>query len=85
MRPVIVITPQVRNLTTTKPRSKLRQASIYVSDDPQREVLRIESAVFIGRVITELDSFTPLNEARRPPIQLVRGTEDRDEMRAQMR
>jgi hypothetical protein len=76
MRPVIVITPQVRNLTTTKPRSKLRQASIYVSDDAQRDVLRIESAVFIGRVITELDSFTPIAEAHRPPIQLVRGANE---------
>ncbi len=85
LRPVIVITPQVRNLTTTKPRAKLRQASIYVSDDPQREVLRIESAVFIGRVITELDSFTPLNEVRRPPIQLVHSSEEPGDMRAQMR
>jgi hypothetical protein len=85
LRPVIVITPQVRNLTTTKPRSKLRQASIYVSDDPQREVLRIESAVFIGRVITELDSFTPLAEVGEPPIQLVHSAEERGDMRAQMR
>jgi len=84
-RPVIVITPQVRNLTTTKPRSKLRQAFIYVSDDAYREVLRIESAVFIGRVITELESFKPLSEENSPQIQLVRGDEARDEMRAQMR
>jgi hypothetical protein len=83
-RPVIVITPQVRNLTTTKPRSKLRQAFIYVSDDESRDVLRIESSVFIGRVITELDSFTPEDASTRPPIQMVRGAEG-DDMRAQMR
>jgi hypothetical protein len=83
-RPVIVITPQVRNLTTTKPRSKLRQAYIYVSDDELREVLRIESSVFIGRVITELDSFTPADDSPRPPIQMVRGASN-DDMRAQMR
>ena len=83
-RPVIVITPQVRNLTTTKPRSKLRQAFIYVSDDESRDVLRIESSVFIGRVITELDSFTPESAATRPPVQMVRGIEG-DDMRAQMR
>lgn len=57
---VIVITPQVRNLTTTKPISKLREAFIYVTDDPHREVLKIVSSVFIGSVTTSLDSFTPL-------------------------
>lgn len=84
-RPVIVITPQVRNLTTTKPRSKLRQAFIYVSDDAQREVLRIESSVFIGRVITELDSFTPLERERAPQVQLVVSNDDAESARAQMR
>ncbi len=84
-RPVIVITPQVRNLTTTKPRSKLRQAFIYVSDDAQREVLRIESSVFIGRVITELDSFTPLEKDRAPQVQLVVSNDDSEDARAQMR
>ncbi len=59
-RRVIVITPQVRNLTTTKPVSKLREAFIYVTDDLQREVLKIVSSVFIGSVTTSLDSFTPL-------------------------
>jgi hypothetical protein len=85
-RPVIVITPQVRNLTTTKPRSKLRQAYIYVSDDPYREVLRIESSVFIGRVITELDSYTPLKKDQSPAIQLVQSNDDdTHSARAQMR
>jgi hypothetical protein len=56
---VIVITPQVRNLTTTKPISKLREAFIYVTDDPHREVLKIVSSVFIGSVTTSLESFTP--------------------------
>jgi len=82
-RPVIVITPQVRNVTTTRPRSKLREAFIYVSDDEYREVLRIESSVFIGRVITELESFTPA-DSRELPIQLVQQSEQ-SEARAQMR
>jgi hypothetical protein len=82
-RPVIVITPQVRNVTTTKPRSKLREAFIYVSDDEFREVLRIESSVFIGRVITELESFTPA-QGREPALQLVK-TDDNADARAQMR
>jgi hypothetical protein len=82
-RAVIVITPQVRNVTTTRPRSKLRQAYIYVSDDEFREVLRIESSVFIGRVITELESFTPA-DTREPSVQLVK-QDAPSEARAQMR
>ncbi len=62
-RRVIVISPQVRNLTTTKPVAKLREAFIYVTDDPYREVLKIVSAVFIGSVTTSLDSFTPLADS----------------------
>jgi hypothetical protein len=82
-RPVIVISPQVRNLTTTKPRAKLREAFIYVSDDQDRDVLRIVSSVFIGSVITELDSFTPETKLSNP-LELVRANSDTD-ARAQMR
>jgi hypothetical protein len=71
-RKVIVITPQVRNLTTTKPVSKLREAFIYVTDDPQREVLKIVSSVFIGSVTTSLDSFTPLTPESEPTSRVAR-------------
>jgi hypothetical protein len=82
-RPVIVISPQVRNLTTTKPRAKLREAFIYVSDDQDRDVLRIVSSVFIGSVITELESFTPQTKLSNP-LELVHANSDTD-ARAQMR
>lgn len=82
-RPVIVISPQVRNLTTTKPRAKLREAFIYVSDDQDRDVLRIVSSVFIGSVITELESFTPETKLSNP-LELVHANSDTD-ARAQMR
>lgn len=82
-RPVIVISPQVRNLTTTKPRAKLREAFIYVSDDQDRDVLRIVSSVFIGSVITELESFTPQTKLSNP-LELVQANSDTD-ARARMR
>lgn len=81
-RAVIALTPQVRNLTAIKPGSKLREATIYVSDDNKREVLRIESAVFIGRVITELEHFTPRTSAR-PLLHVVKNVND-NSMRAQL-
>lgn len=71
-RNVIVLTPRVRNLSTTKPRSKLREAFIYVTDDDQHEVLKIVSSVFIGSVTTELESFTPATEGGSPWLSLKR-------------
>lgn len=82
-RPTIVISPQVRNLTTTKPRSKLRQAFIFVSDDEDRDILRIESSVFIGSVSVDLESYSPLPE-QEDPIIMVKA-DGADEMRAQLR
>ena len=81
-RAVIALTPQVRNLTAIKPGSKLREATIFISDDAKREVLRIESAVFIGRVITELERFTPKTSAH-PLVHMVRNL-DENSMRAQL-
>lgn len=82
-RNVIVLTPRVRNLSTTKPRSKLREAFIYVTDDDQHEVLKIVSSVFIGSVTTELESFTPATEGGSPLV--IAQASNADEVRAQMR
>jgi hypothetical protein len=39
-----------------QPHRKFRRATIWVSDDPDRVVLRIEAQVFIGTVFAELQS-----------------------------
>lgn len=83
-RSVFVISPRVRNLTTTKPRSKLREAFIFVTDDDERDILRIESSVFIGSVSVDLESYSPLPSDREPPIIMVNAANS-DEARAQMR
>ena len=59
-RDVWVISPSVQKLTTTDKDSKLRTAYIYLTADKYREVLQIDSEVFIGTVKTKLDSFEPL-------------------------
>lgn len=82
-RKVIVISPRVRNLTTTKPRAKLREAKIYVTDDENREILKIVSSVFVGAVTTELDSFTPAADQANPLIMAQ--SANSDEIRAQLR
>lgn len=53
------ITPSVRNLNKNEPAKKLHQASIYVSADGRRDILRIESDVYLGTVVTQMTSFTP--------------------------
>lgn len=74
-RRVLVITPRVRNLTTTKPIAKLREAFIYVTDDENRDVIRIVSSVFIGSVTTELESFTPAHQ-RDIPLRMAAANSD---------
>ena len=39
-----------------EPHKKFRRASVWVSDDPDRLLLRIEASVFIGTVFAELQS-----------------------------
>jgi hypothetical protein len=81
---VIVISPFVRNLTTTRPVSKLREAKIYITDDRDRDVLKITSSVFIGSVNTQLASFTPEVLQRTPLVTAAHAAND-DSVRAQMR
>ncbi len=62
IREAFVIVPSVKNLTKKDPSEdddRLREAKIYVSTDPSREILRISSDIFIGSVNTRLVSFTP--------------------------
>jgi hypothetical protein len=55
-RPVWVISPKVENLGKVR-QSKLREAKIYLTADSFREILEIESEVYLGSVTTSLESF----------------------------
>ena len=60
-RNVWVISPKVKRLTGSGDDSKkLREARIYVTDDKARDVLKIESEVFVGTVTTRLTSYAAL-------------------------
>ncbi len=63
-----VISPKVVNLNKPDTAKKLREAKIYLTNDDRREVVRLESSVFIGSVTTELDSFEPSSP---PSIQVA--------------
>lgn len=74
-RDVWVISPTVRNLNNPASNSKLREAKIYVTADPEREILQIVSKVFIGAVTTKLVSFAP--DTTRSPIQMAQNQPQR--------
>lgn len=58
-RKILVISPTVKKLTNPKAKQKLRDAEIYVTQDERREILEIQSEVFVGSVRTRLKSFSP--------------------------
>lgn len=64
-REVIVISPNVTDLTEEDSASgqdeKLREVKIYISTDTSREILRIDSDVFVGTVNTRIVSFNSHN------------------------
>lgn len=60
LRSAIMIVPRVQNLVTPDQAKKLREARIFLSDDRARDILLIESEVFVGTVKTRLKSFVPL-------------------------
>jgi len=51
------IVPKVFRLTDSEGEKKLRSATIWVSNDSKRELLKIESEVWIGSVTAELEGF----------------------------
>ncbi|MDZ4787151.1 MAG: DUF3108 domain-containing protein [bacterium] len=53
------INPVVENLTSPTANKKLKSASIFLSTDKSREILKIVSSVFIGSVSTTLTAFDP--------------------------
>ena len=57
------IKPKVEKVSSHK-KNKLRDASIYLTADDKRDLVLIDSEVFIGSVKVKLDSFTPLNKLK---------------------
>lgn len=58
-RDAFKIVPSVKKLTDTKEDSKFRSAVLWISADDRRDILRLESKVWIGRVTAKLLDFVP--------------------------
>jgi hypothetical protein len=59
-REALVLKPQLRDLTFIRPESNLRDALIYLSRDPEREILKFSCSMENCSVSGTLDSFRPL-------------------------
>ena len=65
LRPVWVVEPRVKKISTKEDPGKLRKAQIFITADEKREILKISSEVFIGSVKTRLVSFRPATQTTR--------------------
>jgi hypothetical protein len=60
------VVPSVKKLTDSEGETRLQSATLWVSADPSREVLKLESKVFVGKVSAKLIGFAPtIKEASR--------------------
>ena len=55
-----VLVPTVKNITKGEDSSEVGAIRIYLSTDKAKEILIIEGNILVGKIITRLESFTPL-------------------------
>ena len=53
------VVPSVKKLTDTEGEKKFRSATLWIAADETREVLKMESEVWIGSVTAKLQRFNP--------------------------
>jgi hypothetical protein len=58
-RSAFKVEPQVVRLTNTKPEKRLKKAYLWISNDKKREILKLESKVWVGSVAAKLKGFKP--------------------------
>jgi hypothetical protein len=56
------VIPRLRKLTDTEGEKRFRKAEIWIAADETRDVLKIESEVFVGSVSAHMKSFTPQDD-----------------------
>jgi hypothetical protein len=55
-----VLLPTIQNITKDEDSSEVGTIRIYLSTDKAKEILIIEGDIMVGKIITKLESFTPL-------------------------
>lgn len=57
----VVLSPYVKNVTKPTAKKKLHEARIFVTNDAKRDVVEVQSEVFVGTVKIKLKKFVPLS------------------------
>ena len=63
------VVPTVQKLTDTEGEKRIQSCKMWVSADERREILRLESKVFVGSVTAELKGIEPLAVPPSPVIE----------------
>jgi hypothetical protein len=68
-----VLVPTVKNITKGEDSSEVGAIKVYLSTDKAKELLIIEGDVMVGKIITRLESFTPLEAVAPSQVPAKKG------------
>ena len=68
-----VLVPTVKNITKGEDSSEVGAIRIYLSTDKAKEILIIEGDIMVGKIITRLESFTPLEAVAPSQVPVKKG------------
>ncbi len=68
-----VLVPTVKNITRGEDSSEVGAIKVYLSTDKAKELLIIEGDVMVGKIITRLESFTPLEAVAPSQVPAKKG------------
>jgi hypothetical protein len=63
MRDTWILVPTIQNITEGEDTPEVSAIRVYLSTDRAKEILIIEGDLFVGKIITRLESFDPLEAA----------------------
>lgn len=68
-----VLVPTIQNITKGEDSSEVGAIRIYLSTDKAKEILIVEGDVLVGKIITKLESFTPLEDIAPSQVPVKKG------------
>lgn len=72
VRDAFKVVPSVQKLTDTKGERRLNSAAIWIAADGTRDLLRLESKVWVGSVSAKFTNFIPVGGLEKPTPELLR-------------
>ncbi len=63
------VTPKIKKLTDTEGEKKFNSASIWITADEKREIVKLESSVFVGSIKAELEQHSLSHASHKNPLE----------------